>query len=300
MIGLWGKMTEVRDTVAAGNTRTRSFTLTFFDDEEVDNFMNLENNYLLLSWEICPKTKRKHCHGAVYFHNARTFNSMKNQFPKAHIEIVRDWPQLIEYIKKDDFWLDYGEPPKGHRCITGKELKEMSEYDINYRYPMHARSLLNARDKIIGHELKMNMFNKFKDGSLYYPDILVINGYSGSGKTHTGLQYVLSRFKNEEIGIIDFDEKFMTGDVRCKCLICLEFRPHCTRPQVLLQLLDKFGIVARVLGGDVYVRPECVVLCSIVKVSEWFKNEEINDQFLRRVKIIDLGGYKLDEKIMKI
>lgn len=101
-----------------GNTSTKlvkrvrgrcwCFTLNNYTDDTVDTILlffrkNKKTKYIFQE-EIAPKTLTPHLQGAVYFTNARSFDSLKRILPKGiHLERAKGtWQQNIDYCTKSD------------------------------------------------------------------------------------------------------------------------------------------------------------------------------------------------------
>lgn len=282
-------MTNVVGTVTAGNTKVRSYMFTFFDDDEVKEFLNLESKYLLLGWEICPKTGKKHAHGCVYFSNARSFNNMKSLFPTTHIERLKDWSTAIPYCKKDGAWEEYGECPKSHRFL-GDELKNMTDGEIAMRYPMNARSLICSKNTILAEE-KLNAFlQDVKERKDVKPEVVFIQGGSGSGKTRMAWEMATDEYPSSMIGFLNFSNGFAHGArLDAPCIIMDEFRPSELHAAEFLKLIDRYVYSENIKQSSIVIRPKKIIITSILPITEIYK-EELNGQFRRRVtKFIDLG-----------
>lgn len=67
-----------------------------------------------------------------------------------------------------------------------------------------------------------------------------------------------------------------------------EFRPSQIKASDFLQLTDKYGFRCNTKGGFATLRPEKIIICSIIPPEQIYK-EEVNKQFLRRItETIDL------------
>lgn len=52
------------------------------------------------------KNGTKHLQVAIYYKNPIRFNTLKNQFPEAHIEKVKNWNKAYNYCKKEETRID--------------------------------------------------------------------------------------------------------------------------------------------------------------------------------------------------
>ena len=290
-----GQMT----TEAPGNTkpgafRGRSFQLTLNQIEKYEGLKKeitklKTNDYFLSCLEEAPKTGHKHIHIYIHFTSPYKLSQKILNFG-SHVEICRGSPkQNIDYIRKDGNILDeIGEEPKQGRIYTVKELEEAEPEDI-------PAALLNIK-KIIDEEKRSNqcfleMLEEIENDSLKGPKIIYITGASGKGKTYTAYKMALKNFKKEEIGKITINNNFFDiVNKNAKCFVIEEFRSSQLHAADFLQLTDKYGFKANTKGGFVNLRPKQIIICSIIKPHELYKNEEINEQFNRRIEknLIDL------------
>lgn len=294
--------TEDMTTIAPGNTKAGAEKIVFrgrafqFTLNEVEKYEALKNDltalktcdYLLSAEEIAPTTGHKHIH--IYAHFSQPYRlSKKILNHKAHIEICKGSPkENIKYIEKDGNILDeIGERPRqGTKTI--KELKEANINDIDPH-------LYNVKKRIDEEENEkntfFNMLDEIENENLKGPEIIYICGDSGRGKTYNAYKIALSKFDKKDIGKLTIENNFINIiNDNAKCFVIEEFRPSQIKAASFLQLTDKYGYSCNVKGSFKMLRPQCIIICSIVKPEDLYKNEEINKQFTRRItKTINLG-----------
>lgn len=293
--------TEVMTTEASGNTKAeaskriqaRAFQFTL---NEVEKYEALKNDllslktcdYLLSAEEEAPTTGHKHIHIYVHFNKPYKL-SKKIMSHKAHIEICKGSPkQNINYIIKDGHILDeIGEKPtQGIKSV--KELKEANIEDID---PHLYNIKCKIDDKAKEEEQFMNMLEEIEKDELKAPEIIYICGDSGKGKTYKAYKIALSKFDKKDIGKLTIENNFIqiTND-KAKCYVIEEFRSSQIKAASFLQLTDKYGYTCNIKGSFKSIRPECIIIASIIKPEELYQNEEINKQFTRRItQTINLG-----------
>lgn len=297
--------TEEMTTKAPGNTkagafRGRAFQFTL---NEVEKYEELKNDlialktcdYLLSCEEIAPTTQHKHIH--IYVHFSQPYRLSKKIIShKAHIEICRGSPkENIAYIEKDGHILDeIGERPRQ----GAKTVKELKEADINDIDPHLYNIKCKIDDKTKEEEQFLNMLEEIEKDDLKGPEIIYICGDSGKGKTYKAYKIALSKFDKKDIGKLTIENNFIqiTND-KAKCYVIEEFRSSQIKAASFLQLTDKYGYTCNIKGSFKSIRPECIIIASIIKPEELYQNEEINKQFTRRItQIINLGYEEEDKK----
>lgn len=293
-------MTHSIDTIAAGNTksaariRSRTWFITNFNDE-LKHFPQAVYEIWCKDTTKPEKGSKLHYHQVIHFKNAVSFNTIKKEYPTAHIQKpIKDLFACINYIKENKNGRKYdvesiGEEPNDNRFKTIKEVKQMTPSErenlgINY---------INVVEKI-NREQKdkndfFNMLAEIEADELKAPKIIYITGGTGKGKTYTAYKTALKNYKKEEIGKLTLKNDFFDViNEDAKCFVIEEFRPSQIKASDFLQLTDKYGYRANIKGGFVSLRPEMIIICSIIEPERIYK-EEINQQFIRRItEIINL------------
>lgn len=132
------------------------------------------------------------------------------------------------------------------------------------------------------------MLDMIEQDSLRPVEVVYFIGKPGTGKTYNAYKYALSKFTKEEITKVTIQNNFFefVGSNKDKCLVVEEFRPSQLHPSSLLQFTDKYGYSCPIKGGYKYVKPECIIICSIIDPRRLYREEkeELNEQFTRRIK----------------
>lgn len=278
-------------TQARGNTKTRAYLLTLNEADRINELIDNMKSYKTLRYlvaghlETAPTTGHQHYHILVYFDVPIRLGIKKCL--GAHIDVVRGTvKQCVDYITKEgEPYLVYGEPPH-QGCRTVKELKEMSSDEVPPQYA-NIKERLDRKQK--DEDNFFEMLDEIEHDNLKAPEIIYITGGTGKGKTYKAYKTALSKYQKHEIGKLTLKNDFFdVVNENAKCYVIEEFRPSQIKASDFLQLTDKYGYRANVKGGFVSLRPEMIIICSIIEPSKIYK-EEINEQFLRRItKIIDL------------
>lgn len=293
--------TEDMTTEALGNTiakaskkiQARAFQFTL---NQVEKYEDIKNDliklktcdYLLSCEEEAPTTGHKHIH--IYAHFSHPYRLSKKILNyKAHIEICKGSPkENIKYIEKNGNILDeIGERPR-QGIKTVKELRETNIDDID---PHLYNIKCKIDDKKNEEDQFFNMLDEIEKDELKGPEIIYICGDSGKGKTYKAYKIALSKFEKKDIGKLTIENNFIQiTNERAKCYIIEEFRPSQIKAASFLQLTDKYGYTCNIKGSFKSIRPQCIIIASIIKPEDLYKNEEINKQFTRRItQTINLG-----------
>lgn len=106
-------------------TRSRGwcFTLQSWTEEDSARAMELyemDNNclYLIVGFEISPRTEKHHQQCYIYYRDAISFSTMKNKLENVHIEPQKSKLNVKAYCycMEDGDWVEFGSRPRqGHR-----------------------------------------------------------------------------------------------------------------------------------------------------------------------------------------
>lgn len=282
---------EVKASEARGNTKARAFNLTLNQPEKLNELLDNMKSYKTMDYymvsalEKGEEKQHEHYHIYVHFRNLIKLNIKK--CCGAHIEPVRGTykDNLIYFTKQGELTCEYGERP--HQGLkTVKELKEMNIEEVPPQYYRIKKEIDNEKQD---EENFFEMLDEIKNDNLKAPEIIYITGGTGKGKTYKAYKIALEKYEKQYIGKLTLKNEFFDViNKNAKCFVIEEFRPSQIKASDFLQLTDKYGFRANIKGGFVSLRPEMIIICSIIKPENIYK-EEINQQFIRRIsEIIDL------------
>lgn len=273
----------------SGNTKpslkARHFQLTL---NEVDKFEKVKNylcsskmlNYIIACEEVAPSTGHKHIHIYVQFTQMKSLSIKKCE--GAHIELCKGTPQQNQaYIKKDgNIIFEEGElRSTGAKSI--KDVKQMSREereDLDIRYYNIVKQINSEED----NEIDINDWHK-------EINVIYITGPSGSGKSQMAAKLIKSH-TNEKINIVKHTNDFWQGVGNSKVALYDEFRDSHMKASEFLNFIDYNKHIMNIKGGQKLNNYNTIIITSIQKPTEIYKNmtDEAKEQWLRRIKIIDL------------
>ena len=293
-------MTTANDNPADGNTkvirspRSKSWFITDFITLEPHMFEKAEYQISCLDTTKPEHGSKIHMHQLVHFKNAISFNTIKKVYPQGHIEKPRCIYDTISYIKNNTNGRKYdvkefGHEPRDTRFCSIREVKKMTpeeREDLGMNY-INVVERLNRVDK--DRNDFVHMLEEIESDDLKAPTIIYITGGTGRGKTYSAYKLALKKYAKREIGKLTLKNDFFDViNEEAKCFIIEEFRPSQIKASDFLQLTDKYGYRANVKGGFVSLRPEMIIICSII-APEYIYKEEVNQQFMRRIsEVINL------------
>jgi len=264
--------------------RSRAWSLTIFDEEELKKFIDLAARYKCYGKEICPSTKKVHWQSYIYFTNAKTFSSMKKKLLTSHIEISRGSPlENKNYCSKDGDFIEIGDLPIGGK-ISAEELKNMSNLEIIERDARCHNAYIKARDLL---NADIDIDDIAKAIVVYW-----IQGPSGCGKTQKAKEII--RLQAAELGtkinLIKYVNNFYMGIGSAKIALYDDFRDSHMRPAEFINLIDYNKQLMNIKNGQKINDYELIIITSVQNINDIYKNvkDEPRKQWIRRIVVIDM------------
>lgn len=166
-----------------------------------------------------------------------------------------------------------------------KTLKELDSPDELPAVYYNIYQKINNKEK--SDKAFYDMLDSIENDSLRPIEVIYFMGQPGTGKTYNAYKYALRHFQKDEITKVTIQNNFFefVGSCKDKCLVVEEFRPSQLHPSSLLQFIDKYGYSCPIKGGYKYVKPEMIIICSIIHPQRLYREDkiELNDQFTRRI-----------------
>lgn len=281
--------------------RKRLFALTleqaaYHNWEQIHRYMcsRMKPVYALVCEHDGPNYKHIHC--LYQYKNDKKISG--DRLFGAHVEEKVWSPQKYQaYCKgldekhvelgvKSKTLIEEGELKRAGGARTIGDVKKMSRDEID-ELPVQ---LNNIAEKIINQESSkqgfFEMLREIKEDKLRKINIVYAHGKPRVGKTYGAYKYALARYEVEEIGRVSITNGFFKFDnPDAKCFVIEEFRPSQLPANSWLQFTDKQGYNCPIKGGYQYCRPETIIVCSIIKPQDLYKEDhtELNEQFRERI-----------------
>lgn len=264
-------------------SKHRAYAFTSFEMEElIFGGKSPKFEYLIIGFEECPTTKRKHIQGYIYFKNPRSFNSVKRLLGKAHVEAAKGTPQENrKYCAKGGLFKEFGKiPEQGKRndilALRNAIIEGKTDYEIIVddglceTYARYIKFADRCRETVQKEQAKT--FRKL--------EVIVLYGPAGTGKT----RYV---YENErDVYTLTQAQKEVWFDGYCgeKVLIIDDFYGW-IKWAFMLKLLDGHPCRLNKKGGGGYALWEKVYVTSNKPPWEWYK-KGYPDELKRRINSI--------------
>lgn len=261
-----------------------TITLNNFTQEELDVLSGMDVEYMIYGLEHLEEGT-PHVQGYVVFKSSIRRSTLQRRIPRAHWEVARGTTQenIVYCSKEDKSPFIKGSPPleRSNAAVNAEQLLEKD--------PLNGNRILANKRTLRGIGMEKEMLLEIKENRLIKPDIVYIHGSSGSGKSYWALRQGIIKYGIENVSTLRFDKNGFAhcSDPQAKCLVLMEFRPSCIDAATFLEFTDGYGMHLNVKHGSIYIRPECIYICSILPPQEIYK-EEINKQFMRRItRVVD-------------
>lgn len=310
---------EVVTSHASGNTKPeasvfkcpkkRAFQLTFNENavvncmKAVEYFKNLKTCSYLICCKEYNKAGNEHCHLYVHFNNTYAIPTKLIEQTKMHIEIAYASPkQNIEYVRKTGKWAakgvaqrteimeEYGDEPRQGQ-LTIKELREIDNSDDLPDWKQY-----NVWKQVKSEHKKTKVKDWHKD-----IEVIWIQGPSGVGKSKKVVEIC------EEKGIEEFDEVKHDNNhgfwLECDgtgCAVYDDFRDSDMKASEFVNFIDYNVHNLRIIGGSVRNHYNTIIITTVQRLDKIYKNmklEEPRQQWMRRVKVIDMYPDDNDEDV---
>lgn len=272
------------------NKRSRGWCFTFNNYSDID-YCNLVSSfeanscmeYYVIGKEV-GESGTPHLQGYIYLKNARSGNSIRNDFSKRiHWEERKGTHlQAAEYCKKDGDFREWGTAPKGQGArtdlvqMTSRVSEGKSNKEILEEFGDRALRTIGNLDKA-----RAILLTKKRD---WIMDVRIYYGAPGSGKT---------RAVWEEFGVDNVYPKMpgkwwdhYSGQ---ECVLIDDFDPdNCfdSTYDFYLKLLDRYPLMIEWRNGSGWFCSKTIIFTSNFHPDDWFPKRFNKTAFFRRVSLI--------------
>lgn len=253
--------------------RKRDYCLTINNWTEADeaSLQKLADNpkvrYIIIGREKGAEgTPHLQCY--IYYHNATTFDSVKKQFPRAHIEAVKGTPeQNIAYCSKEGDFIEVGERP-----VTQKRKGELGK---EYWDEVVKKAKTGAMEEIDSHVFLRHYRTLKSIEKDYMPSVpdaddtcgIWYYGDTGSGKSRTARE----KYPNPYLKMCN---KWWDGYQKQPFVLMEDFdKAHIHLGHHLKLWADRYAFLAESKGSAHQIRPLVFIVTSNYHPEEIWSNE---------------------------
>ena len=256
-------------------SRSWCFTINNYTPEQYESFISTPSQYAIAGCET-GESGTPHIQGYIYFHNAKSFSSLKKEYPTAHIELAKGTPdQASIYCKKGGVYKEFGSlPAQGKRSDLenirslikeGKGMKDIVNIATSYQSVKMAEQILKYNEPV----------RNFK------PNVQWFYGATDTGK---------SRSAYEELGedcytCLSTGRWFDGYDAHPHVLID-DMRKDFLKFHELLRLLDRYAMRIETKGGTRQFLAQRIIITSPFSPYELYDGREDIQQLIRRIDLI--------------
>lgn len=254
--------------------RGYSITINNWTEEELATMLELYDStkYCIIGFEKCPTTGTPHLQTYAYWPNGKSWNTIEKKLKRSHIEIAKGTAlQNRTYCSKDGDFYEYGEIPKqGERSdlqsFKDAILSGMSEEDLCEQFT----DSMARYDRFYKRIKNIDLKKKCK--SIIKPEVIVITGPTGCGKTHTVYaDNDIDNIYKMECGDGSSGSIFW-DDYNGEDIILIDDFHNNFKLDYMLRLLDKYPMKLNVKGGHTYKVAKKIYITSNIDPEYWYPN----------------------------
>jgi len=261
--------------------RARSYCFTInnytLEEEEYVKKYDYSVKYMIVGKEVGAQGT-PHLQGFIEFKNARQFNSVKEDFPRAHLEVAKgNALHSKKYCSKDgNLLVEKGTPPKPGKRTDMLKIKDavLSDGKVPIDLTNNPQQLRFAE----------NLLKYYRRPEKYLKKTVIwIHGATGQGKTRKAMELVSDSYWKW-----NHDYKWFDGYQGDDFVILDELRQptELWEWQKLLCLLDGYPLQVQVKGGFLSWNPKTVIITAPYPPSNVEVPGEDNMQLIRRIDTI--------------
>lgn len=275
--------------------RVRAFfcTINNYTDDDLSKarYMLSTAEYGIIGFERAPTTNTPHLHAYGYYPNKISFSKLQKWFPRANIQAAMGTAaQNKTYISKDGDFEEFGDfKSQGERSdienFRDAILEDKSELDLLMEFPL----MMAKYDRF--YQRCRNIVLKKKAQEMHIPEVTVIVGDTGIGKTHT----VYAENNIEDIYKVEVGDgtsgSIWWDNYNGESVILIDDFHSNFKLDYMLRLLDRYPMKLAIKGSYTYKCAKKIYITSNIDVEHWYPNchERHRKALFRRIsKIVNL------------
>ena len=214
----------------------------------------------------------QHIQGVFQFSRQKTFETLRKYFKNNHIEKIHDLKSAIEYCKKDNDFMEFGEITKqGQRTdieeFTKAIIEGYSDMELLNEFPSQSQRFLHNIDRI----RQMALAEYYQKNLRYNLKVIFISGDAGVGKT----RYVYERHNIADIyRVCNYENPF--DNYKGQKILVLDEYNNQLPIQLLLNILDIYPLLLPARYTDKWACYEQVYVISNYDFDYLFRGYEVS------------------------
>lgn len=265
--------------------RAHLITVNNWTDDEVAAVLELFDTakYSVIGFETGHKCGTPHFHAYAYWPNGKAVSSIKKQIPRARIDVCKGTPeQCRAYVIKENEYNEFGTCPKQGERTDLKRFKDdilegMSVEDLCEQHTEY----MAKYDRF--YKTVRNIDLKKKSMSMTAPEVIVLIGEPGSGKTrHVYDTHDMEDIYKLEVGDGSANSLFWDGYDGEPIILIDDFHNN-IKLDYMLRLLDRYPMKINIKGGYTWRVANKIYITSNIPVDRWYPNcPDIHRKALQR------------------
>lgn len=237
----------------------------------------------LIGFEVGEKGT-PHIQGVFQFSRQKRFSTLREYFKNNHIERIHDLKSAVDYCKKSNDYMQYGEIlEQGQRtdieAFTQAIIDGYSDIELLTEFPSQTQRYLHNIEKI-----RQIVLTEYYQKNLRYDlKVIFISGDAGVGKT----RYIYERHNISDIyRVCNYENPF--DNYKSQKILVLDEYNNQLSVQLLLNILDIYPLLLPARYNDKWACYEQVYLISNYDFDELFSiyDDTIYQAIKRRFNLI--------------
>lgn len=260
-------------------------------------------SYSIIGFEKGHKRGTPHFHAYGYWPNGKAINSIKKIIPTAHIDVCRGTPEdNRKYCMKEGEYEEFGICPKQGRRSDIEEFKDdilsgMSEEDLLNKHTEYMAKF----DRF--YQRCRNITLKEETKKMIAPEVIVLLGEPGCGKTHT----VYAENNIEDIYKVEVGDgssgSIFWDNYNGEPVILIDDFHNNFKLDYMLRLLDKYPMKLNIKGGHTWKCAKKIYITSNIPIENWYPNCPLihRKALQRRITMVkDLSDQRNEHNILDV
>jgi len=226
-----------------------------------------------------PDDPRLHSHGVVCYKSPRTWAQLKSVAERIHAEPVKSLSDVIQYVKKDGEFTEYGDcPAQGKRTDIERARDMLASGATMSDMIDSARTLTQIKfaQMWFTYRAPVRDFDTF---------VLWLHGPTGTGKS----RYASALFS--DVYYKDPSSQWWDGYIGQQVTVLDDFRAGNFQFSQILRLFDRYPLPVQFKGGYTQFRSRVLVVTTPFSPEETFayrtqRHPEDVNQLLRRINLV--------------
>lgn len=263
------------------------FTVNNYTDTDIKQtqYALSTADYGIMGYEIAPTTGTQHLQCYGYWKNKMSFKRLCEHIPRASCRLaLGSAKQNQVYYSKEGKYEEFGTLTQQGERTDIEEFRDailsgMDEEDLLMQFAgcmaRYDRFYQRCRNIVLKKQAKL----------MIQPEVIVIEGDTGTGKTHTVYaENDINDVYKVEVGDGSSGSVFWDSYSGEKVILIDDFHSN-LKLDYMLRLLDKYPMKLNIKGGHTWKCAEKIYITTNVELDRWYPNCHVRHRnaLLRRI-----------------